>query len=215
MEAIKSPEKIKLQFEYSLKSEEGVVKGTLDDTDWLIEYGYDEWLSLPGDMTLKEALTDPASVMGKLKDEYNESEYKEVEQTVIKRWTDFSSGLAGYFDNIGFKPEKAYIIQLTKYGVGGSYHLPNKVVVNFYSRYGIGVSKTIMHEIVHLSIQNLIDKYNIEHWNKERLVDLILLKIIPKHATMQPIKEVVSAVDRAFEYYPDIEKVIKNIGSEQ
>lgn len=34
--------------------------------------------------------------------------------------------------------------------------------------------KTIVHEIVHLLIENQIQKHKIQHWEKERIVDLIL-----------------------------------------
>ena len=120
--------------------------------------------------------------------------------------------LEKYFLETNAKPENVYEIKLTKYGVGGSYNLPNTIIVNFQGKFGIGVSKTIIHEIVHLSIQELIEKYKVGHWEKERVVDLILLKIVPEIAKMQNISIDTKLVDEAFErYYPNLEEVIKNL----
>ena len=74
------------------------------------------------------------------------------------------------------------------------------------------VSLTIIHEIIHLSIQELIEKYEVEHWEKERIVDLIVFKIVPEIAKMQNISIDTKPIDEGFEkYYPDIEKVVKNL----
>lgn len=64
-----------------------------------------------------------------------------------------------------------FIIKLTSYGMGGSYDLPNIVRFNIKSTIG---PKTILHEIIHLAIEPWIIKYKIRHWEKERIVDLIL-----------------------------------------
>ena len=65
----------------------------------------------------------------------------------------------------------SHVIRLTNYGVGGSYNLPSLVVLNINMKMLV---KTVVHEIIHLMIQDLIDKYEIKQWEKERVVDNIL-----------------------------------------
>ena len=55
--------------------------------------------------------------------------------------------------------------------MGGSYKLPNLVIYNINNKKGF---KTIVHEIIHLLIENQIQEFKIQHWEKERIVDLIL-----------------------------------------
>ncbi len=70
----------------------------------------------------------------------------------------------------------------------------------------------IFHEIVHMAIEHLIQKYKIQQWHKERLVDLMMDKYFPGLTEKQNIKEDVSAVDEAFNnFFPDIEAIVNAI----
>ena len=69
------------------------------------------------------------------------------------------------------KNKKDYKLILTKYGMGGSYSLPNQIILNINSKSKIN---TILHEITHLTIEAYIQKYKIQQNQKERIVDLIL-----------------------------------------
>lgn len=104
-----------------------------------------------------------------------------------------------------------YHVYLTQYGPGGSYWLPrNAIVKNINSR----GRYTIVHEIIHLMIENLIQKYKISHWQKERMVDLYLSKIFDDYV-LQNIEKLrgVKKVDGVFEkkYKLGAEKLIKAI----
>ncbi len=100
--------------------------------------------------------------------EFDESEYIELSERLQKEFSEIAdslnSALVGIF---GEEIPADYDIFLTKYGVGGSYGLPNNVVFNIYNKNGL---KTI----VHLMIEENIRKYEIRHWEKEKIVDLIL-----------------------------------------
>ncbi len=205
---------IALKFKYSPECEKERIKHTLDKSDWYIKNGYSNWIKLPENIKLTDIDGNKSIdiLLNKAEKEYNQKDFNDVEEIVKKQWVKFSPKLEQYFEEASLVPEDFYLIELTKYGSAGSYNLPNKIIVNIQGRFGIGVSKALIHEMVHLSIQKLIDKYNVDHWVKERIVDLVLSRIIPDVATMQNIPIKTNGVDTIFnKYYPNIEGVVKNL----
>ncbi len=201
---------LKLKFNYSIEYETERIKNTLSRLDWFREKGYK--LSFPKNFTLEDEDFSDDNIKNTIVEEYNETDYKKVADTVNEQWLKFSPRLEKYFSETKIKFEDAYEIKLTKYGVAGSYNLPSTVIANIQAHYDAGLVKTIIHEIIHLSIQELIEKYEVEHWEKERIVDLIVFKIVPEIAKMQNISIDTKPIDEGFEkYYPDIEKVVKNL----
>lgn len=119
-----------------------------------------------------------------------------------------------FFNNITdllkIKPLKEYTIYLTQYGCGGSYWPPNKAIVNI----NLMCTYTVAHEILHLMIEDLIQKYKISHWQKERIVDLYMSKIFDDYG-LQNIddRKGVKKVDKIFKdsHALGVEKMIKMI----
>ncbi|OFZ51764.1 MAG: hypothetical protein A2381_18450 [Bdellovibrionales bacterium RIFOXYB1_FULL_37_110] len=77
-----------------------------------------------------------------------------------------------------FKMFPQYLVRLTQYGPGGFYSYENGTIFIQVNPDGLFTElnpiETIIHEIVHIGIEeSIIQKYNLEHWEKERLVDLI------------------------------------------
>ena len=107
-----------------------------------------------------------------------------------------------------------YSIFLTKYGMGGSYDAETgEVVVNINRVSKEKIMGVIIHEIIHIGIEHIIRAHNIEHWSKERLVDLIGEKYFADLVKTQNIKEDVEVVDEAFnEFFPDLEAVGLKLG---
>lgn len=98
------------------------------------------------------------------------------------------------------KPLANYVCRFTRYGTGGSYHPPKNIVINIATcKFPI---KTVAHEIIHLMIHELIEKFGISHWEKERLVDLYIRDVLSKDI-MQNIKdaELIKKVDKVYEEY--------------
>ena len=206
--------KILLQFDYSLNYEKENIEYSIGKSDWFIENGYSKRIKLPENIKLEDVdKNKPIDYLFEnAEKEYNQENYSKVEDIVTEQWLEFSPKLEQYFEETSLVPEDLYLIQLTRYGVGGSYNLPNKVIVNFQGKFGTRVLKTIIHEIVHLSIQQFIDKYNIEHWEKEWVVDLILSKIVPEINKIRDLSIDTKTIDESFnKNYPDIEKIIKNL----
>ncbi len=205
---------IKLDIKYSLEYEKERIKYTLSKADWFLKNGYSKWIKLPAGKKLEDVdiKTSENSLLTTAEEEYCTNDYEKIKKTIEEQWSISSSKLENYFAMTSLKQEDIYIIQLTKYGVGGSYNVPNKVISNFQNKTEIALLRNIIHEIIHLSIQSLIDEYRVEHWIKERLVDLILAKNDPTLVIMQNITIDTTAVDSVFEkYYPDVEKIIKCI----
>ncbi|MFC1700789.1 hypothetical protein ACFLZ0_01485, partial [Patescibacteria group bacterium] len=109
----------------------------------------------------------------------------------------------------------SYDLILTKYGTGGSYNLPNRIILNFNKKTPNDIIRIIIHEIIHLLIQPLIEKFEIEHWPKERIVDLMLSKIMPELTKMQKLSQNTEKIDKLFnKFFPDIEKIIKECATQ-
>jgi hypothetical protein len=82
----------------------------------------------------------------------------------------------------GFEMFPTYTVKLTKYGPGGSYN-PNTGEITMLTTVDgrfkqLNPTNTIIHESVHMGIENLIvKKYKLTHTEKERLVDLICMNL--------------------------------------
>jgi len=127
-------------------------------------------------------------------------------------WPNIIEHLKPVFRDLNYQPPENYILTLSLYGTGGSYNPPNEVIVNIKNKSSRnGLEKTIAHEAVHDSIEHLIRKYQIEHWIKERIVDLLMSKAYPDYQTQKlPIDT--TEITRIFdENYPNLEKALEEI----
>jgi hypothetical protein len=75
-----------------------------------------------------------------------------------------------------------YKVNLTKYGPGGSYDYNTGEILQKVSEEGLTIEEdpahNLLHEVIHMGIQeNIVEKYKLYHWEKERLVDLIFVEI--------------------------------------
>jgi len=207
--------KISLQFEYSLEYEVKRIADMLKKAKWLIENGYAKKVRLPDRTDFKGVYNkkDALKYLSNLaEEEYEHREYEDVENKIKKQWDKYSRHVENYFKKTFLIPEEHYIVRLTKYGVGGSYWFPNRVILNFKRKDINGCVRTIFHEIIHLSIQSFVEKYKIEHWAKERIVDLVCADFLGEMYSMQNIPIDTKLVDFQFKkYYPNMEEIIKNI----
>jgi hypothetical protein len=92
--------------------------------------------------------------------------------------------------------------------------MPNKIIINIQRMFEFGLLKTIAHESVHLSIQLMVEKYNIKQWPKERVVDLLLQEFAPKVNSFQKMSIDTTKIDEIFKKeYPDVNKILSSVGS--
>jgi len=200
-----------INIQYSIKLEKLRIKKTLEKIGWYEKLGYRP--RFPQNIDIK--IDSVNSIYNALSNEYEENDYlntaEEIKQKFEKIEKDFFTKLQ---DVCGKKIKRKYAVILTKYGVGGSYSMPNTIIYNF----GMKSSSfdTILHEIVHLVIEPYIKKYLIQQNEKERIVDLILKSepIALKNYKMQERgMEDAKIIDPIFKKYfnPPINKFFKEL----
>ncbi len=204
---------IKIKINYSLSLEVKRVFNIIKRIDWYIDNDYA--IDLP--YGLKERLDTTKKISKKqifnlVKPEFNVKDFYRTKSIIKKRWPCIAKKIQKNLPMTISRPSKLYKIILTRYGTGGSYSRPSKVIINFNKRAPERILSVIIHEIIHLLIEKFIVKYKISHWYKERIVDLIFVKIDSDNSKEQKIPIDVSKVDEIFyKFYPDIEKIIKNL----
>ena len=207
-EAVPTPE---LSFLYSISEEFGRVRTTLDKYAWYMERGYK--LKFPQAITMR--LPDVSDITDEdiekaVSCEFSGEELEKTRVLIEKAWNVVKSG---FFENLrvlGMPIQNKYFISLTRYGGGGRYHYPSKVILNIDR--GDTAHYTIAHEIVHLTIQPLIEEYDIEHWTKERIVDLTINRFFPERQKLQRNPRNTEKITEIYDVnFPDIHKIIKAV----
>ena len=210
-------QQIKIKINYSLGLETERILSTLKKIEWYREKGY--FASLP--YKIQEIIKNegneisPKVVIDALKQEFNQKVYDELSSLVYAEWGNVSGVLSENLEKnqLTLIPD-LYNIIFTKYGVGGSYNLPDQIIINVNNKQADEICRTIVHEIFHINIEPLIEKYDIGHWEKERIVDLIFIKIMPEVGFIQKIPQEINIgeVDQAFNsYFPNLGKIIKTV----
>ncbi len=205
---------ITLAISFSENSELNRVRETLKRLPWYREHKYpDTFAKLPLDVTETSA---EAAIVASVSKEYDPQLFKETEEYVQGKWNVVVEGFEELRKMRGIELRDSYSVVLTKYGSGGSY---NGAIGELIIRIGsqkrreqiVGV---IVHEIVHMTIQHLVDRYEVPHWRKEKLVDMLVERYFPALEMSQNIPEDVSIVESTFNsLFPDIGAIAKEIGA--
>lgn len=193
---------IPIEFKFSIESEVERVEETLNSLEWLNKNNYQ--FILPQNIKNKDINTEEIKKL--IKDEYDLNIYKIAQNAILKSWEGNSGSVNKINQNMNGsdKLEKITVI-LTKYGTQGSYMMPNSIIVNISKVPPEFLIKTIIHESLHLMIESLIKKYSVNHWIKERIVDLIMDLEYKSRFKMQILPDWVISVDKIFkESYPDL-----------
>jgi len=202
---------VELKVLFSKEYEIERVKYTLDKLEWFKKNEYRVNLPISiRESTENDKIPNEKEISDAISKEFDEKEYTEQSEYFRKDWDKIEKDFLKNLKTLGTPVSDEYKIHLTKYGVGGIYGYPNNIVVNY--DYGKkSVCEIVAHEIVHLSLHGWIEKYNIEHWTKERLVDLILNKFFPNNTRLQRDPENSEKIQEIFdEHFPNIEKVLSN-----
>lgn len=201
-----------LDIKYSLKLEKQRIKKTIAKLSWYKELGYRP--RFPQNIDPK--IDSLNKIFVALQNEYLENDYKKI---AVKIYKEYSKIEKDFFEKLqkicGKKIKRNYKLILTKYGVGGSYSLPDKII------YNIGMKSssinTILHEIIHLTIEPYIIKYHISQNEKERIVDLILssepiaLNDYKMQKRGEEHRELIDSLFKKF-FRPPIKDFFKKIG---
>ena len=198
-----------LSVQFSLAFECQRVRDTLEKLDWYRAQRYS--INLPNSESSELVKAPRDRLIALVAREYDDRAFAELADIIHTRWAAISGRFFTVLSGIGGAVlQSSYRINLTRYGVGGSYRPPDTVIINISQRKQDRLIATIAHEIIHLSIAGLINEYRIEHWQNERLVDLIGRSILPNLFSLQRAPANAELIQRLFDqHYPDMGKVIR------
>lgn len=205
---------IRLVFKYSQEQEKRGILTLLQSISWFKSQGYkytlpvgfeDEIPKLKNDETLISQVLDTY-----LSKEYNSAFYEESKRFALSEWTRLSTRTNKLFSELsGIMNPSTISVILTRYGPGGRYQPPNTIIINIALEKKDNVIETIVHEMVHLSIEHLIQQSHIGHWEKERIVDLVMVKNFPELVRLQRDPKNAAEIKKTFDnYYPCIDKIV-------
>lgn len=199
---------IPIKFTYGIEQEVKRVINTIETKVWLTNNGYR--FSLPQGFDDSQP-NESESIKELIKKEYDPANYEIAEKAISKSW----NGNCKLMKEINEKLVGAYKLDelnvvLTKYGTQGSYVQPNSVIINISAVPPEFLIKTVVHESIHLMIEQLIKKNSVDHWVKERIVNLIVDLEFKSRFKMSPAPEWVMPVDEIFkQHYPNLELIMK------
>jgi hypothetical protein len=157
---------------------------------------------------------DGQDVLEAVSAEFDEKFYADEVAKIKNDWDRIKEKFFENLKTLGQPLQEKYYVCITKYGVGGSYGWPSDIQLNINQNRRDSAAKTLAHEIVHLTIESLIKQYNIEHWTKERLVNLTINKFFPENPTLQRDPENAEQISEIFEReFPNMKKVIEEISN--
>lgn len=211
----RSPEDLNtpIELHYSVATEISRVQFTARKYSWLVENGYQPQLptSIKNHLESGDMVSDE-EIRTVIEAEYQDHVYSEKARELTEAWKSESGGFIKKLETLGRPLPQTFKIFLSKYGTGGSYGYPDVVQLNLNRISDRGILYIVFHEMVHLTIQDLIEKYDISHWTKERLVDLTMNKFFPNKRQLQQDPEHTGRVSDIFEKgFPNIERIIKEI----
>lgn len=209
---------IKLLFKYSKEFELARVENTIKRLDWYLSNKYSlKSLSFPKNLNvgrLKELSKEEISKAVEV--EYEECKFISESESIKQMYGKYEIKLEEFIKSLSLPIIPEIKVYLTCYGVGGSYSLPNEIISNITKHYSVGLLKSVLHEIIHLHIQPLIDQYEVSQWDKETIVNLLFEKAFTDIYKEPNIPIDTTEIKKIFgENFPNIEKIISLIKKER
>lgn len=154
---------MELTIKYGKRFENNRIKSTLEKLDWFKSHGYKP--------IIPKNISTEKQIVNFIDKNFNEKDYEENKKKLLKEYKKikkrFNEKLKSLFSNI---PKEVEVI-LTKYGSGGSYLFPNKVIINIQ---GNQINKPLIdvlkHEILHLLSEEKIIRKKLSHEEKEKFI---------------------------------------------
>jgi len=158
------------KFYYNLKNELQIANEILFKLDWYAENGYKPAVPIRTNKKSSEL-----EVKNAVKKDFilNEQKFTEVQKQLRKLIEKNRNELDIFFSTFDYKIPKKIKIYMTNYGPGGSYYLPDEIILLMRGS-AHDMFRTIIHEIVHLIVEKpFVQKNKLTHWQKELLIDII------------------------------------------
>lgn len=189
-----------IKINYSLEIDQDVVQAALGYSAWYIEHGYEPLL--PTKISIKEAKSlSQKEIFELIGKEYNNDFYKDTSNALKNHWELFKSNWPSEeIQKMGILFDDEYVVNLTRYGVGATYNeSEGALILNVSDKEVEKLASIVFHELIHLAIEGDIKKYDIGHWQKERLVDLIFKRLFPGQSFEQKLPPEAHDIDQFFE----------------
>lgn len=154
-----------LKIKYSQEFEVTRIKQTLAKLEWYKEHGIR--LNLP------EGISED-NIQEIIERDFKYNEYKHAEEELLE---DFNHIPKSFFSMLekrtGKKVPADLEVFLTKYGCGGSYKLPNTIIINITAgKKGHGLAYGLKHELIHLMVEEDVQKRKL---NQEKKSDKFVM----------------------------------------
>ncbi len=118
-------------------------------------------------------------------EDYNDM-YEHCEEVIMKNNKILEENKKLFMElklSFDFKIFDKYLVNVTKYGPGGSYNSEDGSISTKYKKSGINYS-TPIHELFHIGIEDsIIKKYEINHVTKEYIIDTFIITYFKKNFT--------------------------------
>lgn len=206
----------RLKFKYSVESEIRRLNYHLNgdkDYNWYKENGYN--LSLPKklvEIVDSGRMPDPDEIEDAAKEDFDENIFTDEIYNITEEWKNISTDFFKKLEELGGPIHDEYSVSLSRYGTLGSYGLPNFIALNISKDNPMGIGYVIAHEITHLTIESWVLESGLDHWTKERIVDLIMNSFFPDNQRFQHNPANLIKISKIFkDNFPDIKKVISEV----
>lgn len=199
---------------HSVQDETNRVKWTLSRLNWYKENGYNtQKIRLPEHISkLLEEGKGLEVVMGYVEEsvsgEYDGDEFDKLCSQMLEKWNEIKDDYFEKIKTLGLPLQDKYHVSLTKYGMGGSYSPPDGVSLSVGQEFNES-HYILAHEIIHLTIEQLILEYDIDQWTKETIVDLTMNKFFPERQKIQRKKENFEKIREIFKLnFPNMTEIV-------
>lgn len=202
---------MKIFIKFSTKTELERLKYTINRKDWYLENGYTEnYISLPANSTFNNLKNkSDAELLDIIKTDYDENRYLETKNFLNINLEKYLTKLESVLSKTSLPQIKEVTIYLTHYGVGGSYNMPNKIFLNINKHHNIGAIKSVIHELIHLYIENIVNEHSLDQKTKELLVEIIISKIFSD--LLPNLKSIENKDLVLFDQYPRLKEIVLRI----
>lgn len=176
-----------LKFNFSLKQELEDIAWIYSEHDFFMKNKYKVYYPDISEALTQKLIGDLSSKKNKilLKNEFqkifvkDKDIYEKTISVVSQNWKKIENRFLFNLEKLNGAKTTNVTCFVSRYGPGGSYYPPNRVSIRVVYENEIDIdraSEKIAHEIVHLAVNDLSEKYELGFENTERLVDLILTK---------------------------------------
>ena len=110
-------------------------------------------------------------------EEYNSAQLETFKQKLEEDWGALNNNFFEKLENFfGITIRDPFLVHVSNYGPMGRYlYKTHHVFINVHiEEKGFKAIRTVKHEIIHLTIEPFIQKYNINQERKEKIVNTIL-----------------------------------------